>query len=143
MDTSDRTYAEATAALSLLSALEAQPVRTLRPDGRYELRYLEIVLMEAPDRGEIKRIEYYQIDPADGLEMFQGYLNDARCPRRVELLRLWQDTFVASLPKVGPSARRPPAPLPLSVAGDLRMAHKRLQWGGWLDPIHSVDQVCA
>ena len=87
MDTEDRTYAQATAALSLLTALEARPVRTLRPDGRYELRYLEIVLMEAPDR----RLEFYQIDPADGLEMFQGYLNDPKCPRRVEMLRLWME----------------------------------------------------
>ncbi len=89
MDTSDKTYAACVSALSLLSALESTPVRTLRPDGRWELRYLEIVLMEAPDRGEIKRIEFYQIDPADGLEMFRGYLNDSKCPRRLEMLRLW------------------------------------------------------
>ena len=142
-DTFDRTLAACQSALSLLSALDEKPVRTLRPDGRYELRYVDVVLMEAPDRGDIRRIEFYQIDPSDGLEMFQGYLNDPQCPRRVEMLRLWLDGFGATLPRAKPGAPRPLRPLPLGVCLDLRMALVRLRSGGWLDPIHRADQVCA
>ena len=59
--------------LAFLNAVEAKPAALIRKDGRREVRYLDRVLMEAPDRGGDWKVELYQTDP-DGIELFVGYM---------------------------------------------------------------------
>lgn len=69
--------------------IPAAPVMERRPDGRLEVRHEGIVLMQSLDRWPVVRIEAYVTDPEDGIEMFQGYLNEPNTPRRLEFLALW------------------------------------------------------
>lgn len=144
MDTETKTYEAAVAALALLSAIEERPMMELRPDGRMEVRYVDVVLMEAPDRGPVRRIEYYRIDDwSDGIEMFRGYLNDPRCPDRVAMLRLWTKAGAARHAEEQRKAyARALQPLSLLRRLDLRAALWRMKAGG-LQPVRREDHYIA
>lgn len=72
-----------------MHATPPAPMMVRRPDRRLEVRHGDVVLLQSMDRGPVIRVEAYLTDPADGIEMWQGYLSDAGTPRRLEFLRLW------------------------------------------------------
>lgn len=68
--------------------------RVRRPDGRFEIRTPVYVMIEAPDRDAIKRVEVYTIAQSGrfcGMETFRGYLNESSTPERINLLRMWSE----------------------------------------------------